>query len=396
MRERSLVIVGAGPHGLAVALRAVQAGFRPGVDLEVIDPSGCWLSSWKQQFAAHRIRSLRSPGVHHPGADPSALYRFAEDRNERSRAAYGQPFTAAFNAYCDHLADEAGLRDAVTPGRAHLLASDATSTTVLCGEDDVITAERAVLAVNPGRRRIPSWVQDLLPVSADRVAHAGDVDLRGLDLAGETITIVGGGLTAAQLSLGAVENDATRVHLVLRRRLRCSTFDVDPGWLGPKYLDGFTTMGAAERAAAVHAARDGGSLPNWALSALRRAVVSGRLTIHEHARVVAGRNCEDQPTVVLGDETHLRADRLWLATGSDCTVDSCRLLDDVAATHPCEQHTGLPMLRDDLSWPGTRLHLSGRLAALQLGPAAGNIWGARHAGARILPFVEQVHRRSTP
>lgn len=380
-------MIGAGVHGLTVALRSVEAGLRPGVDLEILDPSGTWLSEWKRRFAAHDIRSLRSPGVHHPSSEPGALYAFAAARNQRSEAAYGQPLTSAFNAFCDHLVEVAGLTDAVSPHRAQLLAADRASVTVLTSNGQVITADRGVLAGNPGRRRIPRWVDDLLALEPDRLLHAASVDLRSSDLAGQTITVVGGGLTAAQLALGAISRGAEHVHLVIRRALRTSTFDVDPGWLGPKHLESFCRLSAAERADAVLDARNGGSVPPAVAASLRRESRTGRLTIFERARVVAGADSGGLPMVVLGDETHLRADRLWLATGTDCTVDSCRLLDDVATSHPCGVHRGLPALTPDLSWPGTRLHVTGRLASLQLGPAAGNIWGGRKAADRIVDAV---------
>lgn len=390
-RHCRLVIIGAGPHGLTTALRAVESGLRPGTDIEILDPSGAWLTEWKCRFAAHRITSLRSPGVHHPGSDPGALHAFADGCDRRSTAAYGQPHTDAFNAFCDHLVDQSGLTDAVTPARAQLLAADDGEVTILCSGHDVITADRAVLATNPGRRRIPPWVHDLLPMGPEQLAHAADVDLNGLDLAGETVTIVGGGLTAAQLALGAVDCGADHVQLVIRRRVRSSTFDVDPGWLGPRHLTGFADLDPAVRADAILNARNGGSLPQSVASALRRTRDRGRLALFEDARVVAGADSGGLPLIVLGDETHLRADRLWLATGTDCTVDACRLLDDVMVSHRCDVHGGLPDLDDDLSWPGTALHITGRLAALQLGPASGNLWGARRAAERIIPLGVVSH-----
>lgn len=388
VRHRSLLIVGAGPHGLTLALRAVEAGFEPGVDLEIIDPSGEWCAGWRERFAAHEIEALRSPGVHHPGADSGGLYAFADELGLRSDAAYGQPRTEAFNGYCAHLAREAGLNGRVTPTRAHLLAAGPRSVTVLCDDDVVFEADRAVLATNPGRRRIPGWVRDLLPLPSTVLAHAGDVDLRPLDLTGQVVTIVGGGLSAAQLAVGARTRGAEQVHLVIRRRLRTSAFDVSPGWLGPRYLDDFERLPPAERAETILSARDGGSLPDTALAALRRMEDLGHLVIHEHARVVTGaRSDRGDATIVLDDASCVRSDRIWLATGTTCTVDTCRLLDDVVGCHPCDQHLGLPDLAHDLSWPGTALHLSGRLAGLQLGPAAGNIWGAGRAADRIMPAV---------
>jgi glycine/D-amino acid oxidase-like deaminating enzyme len=41
------------------------------------------------------------------------------------------------------------------------------------------------------------------------------------------------------------------------------------------------------------------------------------------------------------------------------------------------------LCRRDLRWPGTTVHLMGGLAALQLGPAARNLFGGREAAHRI-------------
>jgi hypothetical protein len=377
-----LVVLGAGPHGLATAIRATEDGATPGDDLVVVDPTGGWLEAWEHSFAAYAIESLRSPGVHHPGSDPSALSSWSQANGRRSTAAYGQPFADAFSGFCGDLVRAHGLAGAVVPKRALLLsAGDGTGVSVLLDGHTLVEAERAVLATNPGRRRIPGWVDDLLPRPGGVVAHAADVDLRRFEPGG-VVLVVGGGLTAAHLALGALERGADRVHLLVRRSLRISTFDTDPGWLGPKELDPFARLSPAERADAVLAARDGGSVPAGIASALRKQERTGALVIHEHARVVAGVRAE-RPTLVLGDERRVTGDRVWLATGTQPCVDACRLLDDVRATHPNHVHQGFPELTDDLRWPGTSLHLSGRLASLQLGPAAGNLWGARKAAERI-------------
>lgn len=378
-----LAIIGAGPHGLALAVRAVEHGYTPGEDLVVVDPSGRWLDTWIHQFAAYDIPSLRSPGVHHPGCDPGALGQWAQAHDRRSRAAYGQPRADAFEGFCDDLVRRHGLERSVIRGRARLLAADADSACVLLDEDRALEAARLALAVNPGRRRIPGWVTDLLPQPTDVVAHAGDVDLRHVAVDGDVVTVVGGGLTAAHLALGALERGARMVNLLIRRSLRVSTFDTDPGWLGPKELAGFAGLDPAARADAVLAARDGGSVPQSAAAALREAAAGGGLCLHEHSRVVAGVRAE-RPVLVLGDERRVVSDRIWLATGTEATVDSCRLLDDVVTAHPCPVHRGFPELTEDLRWPGTSLHVCGRLASLQLGPAAGNLWGARKAAERIV------------
>jgi hypothetical protein len=386
-RSTRLVVLGAGPHGLAVALGAVEAGLEPGRDLVVVDPSGAWLTRWRHQFAAYGIDALRSPGVHHPDADPGALAQWAQAHDRRSEAAYGQPWADAFEGFCEDLVRDRGLDGTVCGREAVLLSATGAGVVALLDDGTTIEAERGVLATNPGRRRIPTWVGDLLPAPPRSVQHAADVDLRACDVEGQRVVVVGGGLTAAHLAVGAIERGARAVDLVLRRDQRISTFDTDPGWLGPKELDGFATLAPAARADAVLAARDGGSIPGSMASALRRRIRDGALEVHERTRVVAGQQRDGGLELVLGDEARLGADRIWLATGTVATVDACRLLDDVAVAHPTPVHRGFPELSEDLRWPGTTLHVTGRLASLQLGPAAGNLWGARKAAERVLSSV---------
>jgi hypothetical protein len=85
----------------------------------------------------------------------------------------------------------------------------------------------------------------------------------------------------------------------------------------------------------------------------------------------------------MGDETTHRADRVWLATGSEPDVTSHRLTETLCVAHPIPCAAGWPVLDEALRWPGTDVHLLGRPAMLALGPAAGNLWGAR-LGAQII------------
>ena len=63
----SVCILGAGPHGLSLALHLLAADPQLRGRITVIDPSGEWMSNWYEQFARLEIGNLRSPGVHHPG-----------------------------------------------------------------------------------------------------------------------------------------------------------------------------------------------------------------------------------------------------------------------------------------------------------------------------------------
>lgn len=67
--------------------------------------------------------------------------------------------------------------------------------------------------------------------------------------------------------------------------------------------------------------------------------------------------------------------------------------NQIQTQHPAERirHSeivkSLPVLDKHLPWPGCELFLTGGLAALQVGPVARNLAGARMAGDRIVPAI---------
>jgi glycine/D-amino acid oxidase-like deaminating enzyme len=388
--EVRVAIVGAGPHGLAAALHLL--GCEPTLidDLVVVDPAG-WLGIWHDQFARLDIDRLRSPGVHHPGCDAHALDRWRKRNGVPDRHHYGIPNTDTFTRFCRDLIDDAGLAEHVVPTRARGVAAGPHPSRVELTDGTTVAARHVILAVNPARRRLPHWAFDALPVPPHRMVHADDIDLRVLDLTGESVIVIGGGLTAAHLAVGAARRGA-RVTVLARRPLRESMFDTDPGWLGPMYLDGFGRIDdPARRLEACLAARDGGSVTPWMMRRLHDLMATGRLEIVAPARVCASRSAHDGIELVLGDETIRRADRVWLATGTEPDVTAHRITAQLADEHPIPLSAGWPHLDAQLRWPGTNVHLLGRPAMLRLGPAAGNLWGAR-VGARVVADHISVSR----
>jgi len=89
-------------------------------------------------------------------------------------------------------------------------------------------------------------------------------------------------------------------------------------------------------------------------------------------------------------------DRIWLATGHALDVDGEPLLADVAQQRPAQIVDGLPVLDSACRWPGTRLHLMGGLAELELGPLARNLAGARMAADRIVGAISPRSAREYP
>ena len=71
------------------------------------------------------------------------------------------------------------------------------------------------------------------------VKFAEEVDLRVAELHGKRIAVIGGGMTAAHLALGALERGAATVLLIARSPVTFQEFACSPGWTGSKLLAGF-------------------------------------------------------------------------------------------------------------------------------------------------------------
>jgi glycine/D-amino acid oxidase-like deaminating enzyme len=198
--------------------------------------------------------------------------------------------------------------------------------------------------------------------------------------------IVGGGLTAAQLALSRAQ-PGRRVTVLSRHPIRVHDFDVDPGWLGPRFANDFAReRDIANRRAAITQARFRGSMTKQVAKAIRQADPS-ILDYRQSVEVVVAAASPDGIRLELNDATAIVADNILLATGFYTGRPGGVLVDDLVGqvglpVAPC----GSPILDDCLRWH-PRLFLMGALAELTVGPPAKNISGARFAATRILDSV---------
>ena len=376
-------ILGGGPHGLTAAVHLHQAA--PNTRIVAIDPSGQWLSTWRQQFACAEIPTLRSPIVHHPAPASMALRdHLVEHKLERSGLPYDLPTTETFDSFCQHLIDAADFEPPLAT-KAEQVSRNGPGVAVETDAGTVL-ADHLIVATNPHTRVIPDWTWPVLGVFPNVFSYGADVDLRSIDVDGQLVTVVGGGLTAAHLTCGAAERGA-EVHVVSRRPLRDRPFDTDPGWLGPKYLREFEQLDdPAARLNRSKEARGGGTIPPWMRERMDELVDDGQVIIHDGADVRAAQSGEAGGyRLALGDHTTLDADRVWLATGTKPDITALRCLADLVADEPVID--GYPIIGPDLRLGSHPIFLMGRIATVQLGPAAGNLWGAQRASERITEAV---------
>lgn len=390
MREEyDLLVVGSGPHALTCCTYLLQR--RPALHerLLVVDPEG-WLTSWNHQFNALGIDRLRSHVIDHPDPDPYALWRFAEG-SDKEMGPYTAPSVTLFAEFCRTLIARHGLEEVLRHDRVTHIASSDQGVWATLADGTRLLAQRLVLATNPRMPRIPRWARELaIQAPPGLIAHTEELDLRGMRLEGERVLVVGGGLTAGQIALIAGSRGAT-VTLVSRNRVRRQVFDVQGGWLTPSELRSFYAEPAADRRLGMVREARRSSMTPAVVIALEEASRTGTVQLLEGSEVASAAWKGDCWQVSLGERTE-EFSRIWLATGTTTRADGDAVLTQLIASSPTAMAGGLPMLDEACRWPGTEIHLMGALAALQLGPAARNLVGARMATERIARCVAPLER----
>jgi hypothetical protein len=399
--QTDIAVIGAGPQALTLVTHILQKKVQLRDLIQVFDPSGTWLTQWQQQFAAQEIPELRSPAVHHPDPNAHALRTFAEGRYHELHPPYDRPGTGLFQEFCDTVVQRWQVQDHVTPAqvtRLEPLSKRPSRWRLTLSTGDTVLARRIVLATGGGQPVWPNWTQQIgTAVPPQRLCHASQVRLPALkSLAGETVLIVGSGLTSGHLAIGAVKRGA-HVVMMARRTFQEKLFDAEPGWLGPNYLKGFhAEPDMAARWQMVQQARNGGSLTPAVMTQLRKLERQGHITFYEHCQVAAAQWKGDAWKVCC--DTHAVHDcmahqpmhRIWLATGTRLDIQTHPLLADVWERHPIATINGLPVLDKHLRWPGCELFLMGPWAALRVGPVARNLFGGKLACDRIVPALTKA------
>jgi cation diffusion facilitator CzcD-associated flavoprotein CzcO len=373
-------VVGAGPAALSLATALTCR--RVPVELEVIDPSGTWMAAWNRRFAAQDIRHLRSPSVHHPHPDPFALLA-ATPHDELTRSGGTTlPSSRSFARFCDDLVHRQRLADVVTATAARTVAVDREGApTVLLADGTTRRPDHLVLATNARRPSFPAAARQLH--GHDPRIRAGDEATLAATPVGGHVVVVGGGLSAAHLAVGAAERGAT-VTLLTRGALRVRRFDTHPSWLGPRKRRPFEIEPDPQvRRRVVDEARGGGSIPHRMRRRLEACEQRGTLELRSRTTLAEVRAHDDALRVRSSDGHVVRADALWLATGGAVDVGRDELCRELVAAGRAPIVRGMPDLDPDLSWPGTRVHLVGAAASLVLGPTAGNLVGQRRAALRL-------------
>ena len=383
-----LAVIGAGPQ--ALTLMNYVAVHRPQLlQSAVVFDAEDWLAAWHRQFAAYAIPKLRSACVHHPHPHPYGLLGFARARGltDEFSGSICRPSTGIFADYCEHLIDDVGLRGMRVAQRVVDLRPQPGGNLLIAQDGSRLRAARVVLASNPVRPVVPSWLGEARATHRGEpgLVHAGSWSAEEVLAPDDSIIVIGGGLTAAQI-VAAYAGAGRMVTWITRSGLRVRDLDVEASWLGPQLRQFHAAPDPRARVSMARRARGGGSIPAEERQQISALIVAGSVD-HLVAPVDRIRRQRDRWQVTVrwrGTTRSVAAAKVICATGSRTHARFEPLLRRCRFQHRIPSIGGLPVLDCDLAWPGTSVHLMGPLAVAAVGPACRTVIGARIASERIV------------
>lgn len=342
--------------------------------------------------------------------------------DERDRKDYFVPPASLFSAHCDCVVDRYGLADLIRKETVEDICfgyvdriSQTEKVFTIRTSKATYYSRAAVLAVGPGSQ---PGIPGMDPGQQHEAAtHAMHIDEFPSSLVRSRIAlrkptnalIVGGGLTSAQLADLALRRGMSRVWLVIRGPLRVKPFDVNLEWIGKfrnvEQAAFWSADSDEERWEKIKTARGGGSITPPYKKILDQHVAEGRLIIKLHTTIAhktydTGHGTWDvtlataDPADRTMDSEQERLppiDHIYYATGLRADVNEISFLKSMLKQYPIASCGGLPCITEDMMW-GTDIPLfvTGRLAALQLGPGAGNLVGARIGAERVSWALQEL------
>jgi len=136
--------------------------------------------------------------------------------------------------------------------------------------------------------------------------------------------------------------------------------------------------------------RGGGSITPEILTEMRRLQSHGEIYIYEGCSVKSAAWIDNHWHIeyMNPDIPFTDFDYIWAATGREADITSEPIFKNLLQKFPIQIVRGLPVLDNDLKWSrDCDAFIMGAYAALQLGPDAENISGARAGSEKIASAI---------
>ncbi|TRX99054.1 hypothetical protein FHL15_000396 [Xylaria flabelliformis] len=424
----------------------------PGLDLLALDAFGTsWMQRWQGMFKTFDISHLRSPMFFHidPAERDSLLsYAYANGRDdelrelhgcvgkelskyqrkkreklgrqqqniptidERDRKDYFVPSTPLFFSHCNCVADRYQLSDdIISQEEVRDIRYDCVHE--FSDEQKIFTVKTnkgchygkiVVLAIGGNSPQIP---YSLTTEEMEGATHAMHIKTfpplymqKKIALKAETnVLVVGGGLTSAQIADLAVRRGATKVWLIMRGPLKIKHFDIGLEWVGKfrniEHAQFWNSESAEERCQKVMDARNGGSITPYYKKIVEKHMAAGSLNMLLHTTIDTKKWDPMSKTWTIslkGEQKDLPPiDHIYFATGVGTDFEALPCLQSMRRDYPIETCGGFPCITEKMTWrDDVPLFVAGRFAALQLGPGAHNLIGARIGADRIAWSIQEM------
>ncbi|CAJ2513976.1 Uu.00g020950.m01.CDS01 [Anthostomella pinea] len=415
------------------------------IDLLVLDATDKhWMARWDGLFKMFDISHLRSPMFFH--VDPAERdgllsYAHMNDRekelnelrgcvgkelskhqrkkrersgnqprteptiDERDRNDYFVPSTPLFSSHCNCIIDRYNIRDDIVSHenvediRYGILKeySDTEKVFTVKTDSKIHHAKIVVLAVGGNPAQIPCKLSAEEMEGATHAMHLKEMPSPHIrrklaDKIRTNILVVGGGLTSAQLADLAIRRGVSKVWLIMRSNLKIKHFDIGLEWVGKfrnhQHSRFWLEEKEEERWKMYDTARKGGSITPAYNKVLERHVVSGRLSMLQKTTIKSKQwdpTSKTWSVSLCGDEQELPPiDHIYFATGVHNDFECLPFLQSMISDFPIKACGGFPCITQNMAWrEDVPLFVAGRFAALQLGPGAPNLIGARIGAERI-------------
>ena len=381
------LVIGGGIHGCTVASFLLKKGKVRVERLCIIDPHDKPMYKWQKNTERIGMEYLRSPSVHHIDVDPFSLQKYAHHYNQERTNFYGRykrPSLELFNEHCEFILKEVNIHQCWHKGWVISVEKEQGFWKVRNKNGDEVRAKNIVLSISINNQlNIPDWAKQLKSDLPNEVFHIFDESPVRLSSLQPPIAVIGGGITAAHVTIKLSSMYPGKVVLIKRHPFRIEDFDSDPGWLGPKNLTSYHKNKIyEERRRLIQEARNKGSLTKELFYKLKRLESEKKITIID-GEVISAFAKNNGITLKMVDK-EIDVHNILLATGFIPSPPGLnwlgKLMKDLDL--PCAK-CGYPIISKALEWC-PHLYVSGPLAELEVGPIARNISGARHAAERIV------------